>query len=61
MEHIKLPINTFRSVINNGFAGKEPWQIVTVTTSTVLLTVWLWEFLQHNESMYLKKLICLCF
>lgn len=38
--------------INRSFAGKEPWQIITITTSTVLVTVWFYDFLfLHNESM----------
>lgn len=37
--------------INRSFDGKEPWQIVTITTSTVLIVVWCYDLLfLHNES-----------
>lgn len=37
--------------INKCFVGKEPWQIVTITTSTVLIFIWCYDtvFVQ-NES-----------
>lgn len=37
--------------INKIFIGKEPWQIVTITTSTVLIVIWCYDALYlHNES-----------
>lgn len=51
MDSLKLPLNVFRNVINNGFADKEPWQIVTITTSTVIFTIWLWEFIQEESNI----------
>lgn len=37
--------------INKAFAGKEPWQIVTLTTSSVLIFIWCYDVLfLHNES-----------
>lgn len=37
--------------VNKSFTGKEPWQIVTITTSSVLVTLWFYDFLfSHNDS-----------
>lgn len=40
-----------KEFINNSFQGKEPWQIVTITSTTVLTSVWLWNFVFQDESM----------
>lgn len=50
--------NALKEFINNYFQGKEPWQIVTVTSTTVLTTVWLWNFVFQEESMliYLRNM-----
>nr|XP_003704170.1 PREDICTED: sphingosine-1-phosphate lyase [Megachile rotundata]XP_012142599.1 PREDICTED: sphingosine-1-phosphate lyase [Megachile rotundata]XP_012142600.1 PREDICTED: sphingosine-1-phosphate lyase [Megachile rotundata] len=37
--------------LNNYFQGKEPWQIVTITSTTVLTSVWLWNFVFQDESL----------
>ncbi|KAJ8961993.1 hypothetical protein NQ314_005775 [Rhamnusium bicolor] len=50
MDIVKYPFSSLRVGINNGFSGKEPWQIVTITTSTVLLTIWFYNFLFQDES-----------
>nr|CAI5868717.1 unnamed protein product [Callosobruchus analis] len=51
MDLIRQPLNFFKGTINNHFSGKEPWQIVTITTSTVLITVWLYELIHQDESL----------
>lgn len=38
--------------INGIFGNREPWQIATITATTVLTTVWIWEFLNHDESEF---------
>lgn len=50
MNIITSPLYTFRTTLNSQFAAKEPWQIVTITASTVLFTVWLYEFIFQDES-----------
>lgn len=40
-----------KDFLNNYFQGKEPWQIVTITSTTVLTTVWLWNFVFQDESI----------
>ena len=42
--------NALRGVVNNTFKEKEPWLIVTVTTTTVLGAVWIWNFIFQDES-----------
>ncbi|GJQ68952.1 Sply [Trypoxylus dichotomus] len=45
----KTSLNLLKDTINARFVGKEPWQIVTYTTSTVLLTIWLYNFIFDDE------------
>lgn len=35
---------------NSLFKNREPWQIVAITATSVLSTVWLWNFLNQDES-----------
>lgn len=52
MDVIKAPFYYARSAVNSSFASKEPWQIVTTTTVTVLTLVWLYEVIfEGDESM----------
>lgn len=46
-----LGVNNMKQLINNYFEAKEPWQIVTITSTTILATVWLWNFVFQDESM----------
>ncbi|XP_060525909.1 sphingosine-1-phosphate lyase [Cylas formicarius] len=48
---VKFHLNLFKSSLNNAFSGKEPWQIVTLTTSSVLFAVWLYDFLNQDETI----------
>lgn len=44
-----------RSAINGAFANREPWQIVAITTTTFLSTVWLWNlFINQDESLFTR-------
>lgn len=40
--------------INRLFANREPWQVATITATAVLSSVWLWSFINQDES----KLLC---
>ncbi|XP_015439311.1 PREDICTED: sphingosine-1-phosphate lyase [Dufourea novaeangliae] len=44
-------MNTLKEFVNNSFQGKEPWQIVTITSTTILTTIWLWNFVFQEESL----------
>lgn len=47
-----LPCANFaKEFLNNSFQNKEPWQVVTITTTTVLSTIWLWNFVFQDESI----------
>ncbi|XP_050484374.1 sphingosine-1-phosphate lyase isoform X3 [Bombus huntii] len=46
-----LGVNNMKQLINNYFEAKEPWQIVTITSTTILATVWLWNFVFQDESL----------
>lgn len=47
MDVVKTNINAF-------FAKKEPWQVASITASTTLLAVWLYQFITKEESKYLS-------
>lgn len=51
MDIFKHPLSSLKVVVNNSFDGKEPWQIVTITTTTVLFGVWFYDFLFQDESI----------
>lgn len=36
--------------INRAFGAKEPWQVATITATTVLGGVWLWTVICQDES-----------
>uniref|UniRef100_A0A182IPS7 sphinganine-1-phosphate aldolase n=1 Tax=Anopheles atroparvus TaxID=41427 RepID=A0A182IPS7_ANOAO len=46
--HIKLVTGS----IDRVFTGRQPWQIVAITTTTVLGTIWLCQVLFQEESVY---------
>uniref|UniRef100_A0A182T279 sphinganine-1-phosphate aldolase n=1 Tax=Anopheles maculatus TaxID=74869 RepID=A0A182T279_9DIPT len=46
--HLRLVTGT----IDRVFTGRQPWQIVAITTTTVLGTVWLCQVLFQDESLY---------
>lgn len=39
-----------KTYINSQFSNKEPWQIVTITSTSILAGVWLWGFIFQAES-----------
>ncbi|KAH8375338.1 hypothetical protein KR200_009755 [Drosophila serrata] len=40
--------------INRAFGAKEPWQVATITATTVLGGVWLWTVICQDESLYIR-------
>lgn len=54
MEKVGDSLHFVTRQINTVFANREPWQIATITATTVLTAVWFWEFLNQDESMYLR-------
>lgn len=44
-------LNSMKQLINSYFRSKEPWQIVAITSTTILTSIWLWNFIFQDESM----------
>lgn len=50
-----LYVDVIPGIVNNAFQNKEPWQIVTMTSTATLATVWLWNFIFcQDESNYYR-------
>lgn len=45
------PLSVVTRQINSLFVNKEPWQVAAMTATTVLTAVWMWEFVNQDESM----------
>ncbi|XP_058797826.1 sphingosine-1-phosphate lyase [Phymastichus coffea] len=54
MNVISLIGSPTKSAINETFKGKEPWQIVGMTSTTILASVWLYNFIFQDESISLR-------
>nr|XP_050860929.1 sphingosine-1-phosphate lyase isoform X2 [Vespula vulgaris] len=50
-----LYIDYMKGIVNNSFQNKEPWQIVSITATTVLGTVWIWNFIFCQDKKRGKK------
>lgn len=61
MDIVKSPFLSLRTGINNSLSAVEPWKIVSLTATSVLATVWLYEFvLEGDEGTRLHcHLLCL--
>ncbi|XP_065095837.1 sphingosine-1-phosphate lyase [Ochlerotatus camptorhynchus] len=49
---LKSHLQLVTGPVDRALAGKAPWQIVAITTSTVLGAIWLWELLSEDESLH---------
>lgn len=49
MQSPMLQLKAAKVFVNECLKDKEPWQIVTVTASTVLAGVWTYQFLFHPQ------------
>ena len=51
LDMINIPlVDTVKVFVNNIFIEKEPWQIVSITTTTILTTIWIWDTIFQDES-----------
>lgn len=51
MELVNIGFSFTKNTVNNLFGvHSEPWQVATLTTSSILTSVWLWNFLFQDES-----------
>lgn len=44
------PIQVLTKYVNNAFGNKQPWQIATISASAAFTLVWLWNFVNQDES-----------
>lgn len=58
---VKPTLNSIRKGINSPFTSKEPWQIVTITTTTVLACVWFYNILFQNECEFMCNILKMIF
>lgn len=50
---MELVINGFlltKNSINNLFGQREPWQVASITASSLLTSIWIWNFVFQDES-----------
>lgn len=52
MDTVTVPLNFVARQVNSLFANREPWQVATMTATTVLSAVWLWEVVSQDESKF---------
>lgn len=52
MELAKNSVLLTKSTVNNLFGQCEPWQIASITASSILTSVWLWNFVFQDESKF---------
>nr|KAF7410921.1 hypothetical protein H0235_013528 [Vespula pensylvanica] len=50
-----LYIDYMKGIVNNSFQNKEPWQIVSITATTVLGTVWIWNFIFCQDTTIIER------
>ncbi|XP_011254754.1 sphingosine-1-phosphate lyase [Camponotus floridanus] len=48
-------VDAIPGIVNNALQNKEPWQIVTMTSTVTLATVWLWNFLFCQDKSLLER------
>lgn len=53
LNDILLYIHPLKGYVNAYFEEREPWEIVVITSGTILLAVWLWQFIFQDESKYI--------
>lgn len=57
MDLIKSPYHLLQSSVNNAFASKEPFHLITITATSVLATVWFYEYIFEGNEGNIKNLI----
>lgn len=50
MELINNGLSIAKSTVNHLFGQCEPWQVASITASTVVSSIWLWNFVFQDES-----------
>lgn len=42
-----------KNTVNNLFGQCEPWQVASITASSVLSSIWIWNFVFQDESKFM--------
>lgn len=51
MELVSSGLSFTKNAVNNIFAKhSEPWQVASLTATTILSSIWLWNFLIQDKS-----------
>nr|AOO86838.1 sphingosine 1 phosphate lyase [Laodelphax striatellus] len=52
MNPLRSGLDTVKLSINGKLSHRQPWEIVLITSTTVLTVRWLWDFIYKDESIY---------
>ncbi|GAB1869432.1 sphinganine-1-phosphate aldolase [Camponotus japonicus] len=52
---MRIYVDAIPGIVNNTLQNKEPWQIVTMTSTVTLVTVWLWNFIFCQDKSVLER------
>jgi len=55
MDRLQVPVHFFKNSLNTAFANKEPWQIATITATSVLFSVWIYDILFDGTETVSEK------
>lgn len=56
MELVSSGLSLTKNTVNNMFAKhNEPWQVASLTATTILTSIWLWNFLVQDESKLISS------
>lgn len=50
MDLVSNSLSFTKNAVNNLFGPREPWQVASITASSLLTSIWLWNFLFQDES-----------
>lgn len=39
-----------KNTVNSLFGHREPWQVASITASSLITSIWIWNFLFQDES-----------
>ncbi|XP_046829563.1 sphingosine-1-phosphate lyase isoform X1 [Vespa crabro] len=48
-------VDTLKGIVNHSFQNKEPWQIVSITATTLLGTIWIWNFIFSQDKTIVER------
>ncbi|XP_047360638.1 sphingosine-1-phosphate lyase isoform X1 [Vespa velutina] len=48
-------VDSLKGIVNHSFQNKEPWQIVSITATTLLGTIWIWNFIFSQDKTIVER------